>query len=531
MLLNVFIWMSLLLPTKSGLAIQGPLSKSVNLTEDSITFQLPALPEAFETLAIPDSWSQKYAQELLKLSFSMKSGLPSASLLSWEEALEQADQGLVFLGNTFPKDSLIGDQVFIPLGTQERWIFIRAKEDSIQRVHFFYQSGETFSAGDFVKEMGWKIVGETFSKEAFEYKWKKNYSFDELGFPESPLKKDNSLLNKTFPTYLTKGFYKNWKVNFDFTVSNPEGSDAYLNFLVNNNLIRTFQVKQEGKYQSKFSIPPMPLSVGSFFTVELVSGTNQKVPDWVTVDIDLDNSMISPTFRNEFPMTFSSFPKNMEGKPLKILIDYDLAPSEWQALAEMILLINRRPNPDYPFYFPEIIRIDNPETLSSFDANLLLITQTPLHYTSLINNQSKLIYSEEGREFQSDELEKFFQYHSQEGLSTMELLDLGRHKMLFIVNDPKERQSMSEAVDGLEDEIISNTGNILLADAQHYYFFDIRLKESSQIMDDKKAQFELFWSGYRLYITIFLFAGLLFLLRYIYTKSQHAKKSIEDARN
>ncbi|WP_338226445.1 hypothetical protein [Algoriphagus confluentis] len=527
----LFLWMMVVYLPGRGHAFHFPLRGQSRPAIDTAVFQIPDIPVDFDILGVPESWAQKYPQELLKLSFFLKSKSKPASLLSWTEASQENNRALVYLGETFPKDSLLGNQRFVPFASQGRWVYLKASGDTTQKVHYFFQSGGSFQAGDFAKEMGLATIGESYSQEEYDYQWKKSYPLSELDFPKLSLSANNSPFNKTLPTYLTKGFFKDWKVNLHFTVSNEESTEAYLNFLVNNNLIRTFQVKKEGAYHVEFSIPPMPLSVGSYLTLELVNGNGNSSLSSVIVDLDVEKSQISPSFRNEFPMTFSSFPKNMEGKPLKILIDYELPPAELEALADLILLINQRPDQAYPFYFPELIRVEPTGKLPEIEANFILITRSPQAYLPLVKNQSKLKYTEQGRDFQSDELDKFFQYHSREGLSSMELLALESHRILFIANDPKESQSMKEAVDGLEDEIISNTGNILLADAKHYYFFDIRLKEPTQVGAEKQAQFEQFWKKSRIYITILLMLGLVFLLRYIYFKSQHAKKSIEDARN
>ncbi|TNF43140.1 MAG: hypothetical protein EP311_03790 [Cytophagales bacterium] len=497
---------------------------------DTLDIRRPSIPKEFDALGVPDSWTQKYPQELLQLSLSSRTTSKPVSLLSWEEALQETNQAMVLIGESFPKDSLLENRKFIPFASEGKWLFLKAEDDSVQRVHYFYQGGGPFQASDFIEQMGWEIPGKTISREAFDYEWKKSYTFSELDIPTFSLGEGNTLFNKTLPTYLTKGFYKNWKVSLQFNVSNPDGTEAYLNFLANNNLIRSFQVKEEGKYSVEFTIPAIPLSVGSYLSLELIQGNERASLSSVAVEIESENSLISPSFRNEFPMTFSSFPKNMEGKPIRILQDYDLSPSELGALADLILLINDRPNKSYPFYLPEIIRLEKPGAIFDTEDNLILITQTPQAYASLVEGQSKLRYTEQGREYQSDELSRFFQRHENVPLSSMELLDLRGQKMLFIVNDPLGGDAMKEAVDGLEDEFISNTGNILLADAKHYYFFDIRLKEPLGLSVGKKDQFEQFWMGYRIYITLLLLAGLFLLLRYIYIKSQHAKKSIEDAR-
>lgn len=498
---------------------------------DTLKVSLPSPPSKVNLIAIPDSWTSRYQNELLRLNFGLKKNNGSASVGFWKDALKNKNQQVIFLGETFPADSALANQKFIPIGSKGNWIYLNSQNDSTKQVYFFYKTGNPFNPSSFFQEVGIQSEEIAYSLEPYEFNWKKSYSFREIDFPNILLNSDQPVYNATFPTYLTKGFYKNWTVDIHFKVNNPKNSDYYLKILVNNNLIRSYEINQGGTYETSKQIPPMPLSVGSYFTLSLVNENGKQPTEDVSVEVDLEKSQLSPTFRNDFPMTFSSFPKNMEGKPLKILIDYDLRPSELEALTDLIVLLNKRPDKAYPFYLPEIIRLKNPGDVPELNSNLILITQTPQAYTSLIKNHSKLKYTAAGKEYQSDELDRFFAHHPSVIISSMELMALDDQKLLFIVNDPLEDRSMKEAVDGMEDEIISNTGNILLADATHYYFFDIRLKEPLGLGSQKKGQFEQVWLGYRIYITILLLAGLLLLLRYIYIKSQHAKKSIEDARN
>ena len=374
--------------------------------------------------------------------------------------------------------------------------------------------------------------GKTYSPSTsvFEYDWEETYSFEDLDFQDFTLTPSQTKITQTLPVYLTKGKFKTLNVALLFRIENIEAKDTYLNFYLNNNLIQSLQIDPGESALLRFSIPPMPLSVGSYITLEWINPTEKTLSKEAKITIDGSESTISPIFRKDFPLLFSSFPKIMEGKPLQILVDYELSREELQALDDLTFLINKRPKKDYQFYLPEIIRINGPSDVVSRDAHLILITQDPSQYQEILRKESLYLYIEDGPSYKSDELDRFFEKHQDPALTSMELLELNNNRILFIVNDPKAKLSMKEAVDGMEDEIISNTGNILLADDQHYYFFDIRLKELMNQGNPKKAEFEVFWTHYRLYATLILFIGLWLLLRYIHVKSQNAKKSIEDAR-
>ncbi|MDN3205156.1 hypothetical protein [Algoriphagus sediminis] len=364
----------------------------------------------------------------------------------------------------------------------------------------------------------------------YEFDWKKTYSFAELGFSDFVFNSSTSKINSTLPVYLTKGKFKSWDVELKIQAKNLGNEKVFLHFYLNNNLIRSFQIGTEDVSEYSFSIPPMPLSVGSYITIEWTNPNGNALPKGAEILVDKMQSFISPIFRDEFPSLFSSFPKNMEAKPIQILVDYELSEEEQEALDELVLILNKRPRNDYRFYFPEIFRIDGPDDLISRDVHMILVTQSPVKYSETFKNESLFKYGLDGLNYKSDELDKFFEKHKNTPLTSMELFEFQGNRILFIANNPFAVSSMKEAIDGMEDEFISNTGNLILADARHYYFFDIRQKELVAQDQMKRSAFENFWVNYRVYITLILVILLWLLLRYIYIKSQNAKKSIEDAR-
>jgi hypothetical protein len=304
-----------------------------------------------------------------------------------------------------------------------------------------------------------------------------------------------------------------------------------LNFYLNNNLLRTFQLTSDYGVDEQFEIPPIVLAPGSYVTFELLAAdfTGSGSSDF-ELKMDLEDTFLSPEYRNDFPVIFSSFPKNMEGKPIEIQYDYTLRLPELEALSGLLDILNQRPQKEYPFYLPKMTRIQGPEEVASGDRHLILLTQTPHRYEKLFKNRKKLEFTESELIHRSDEIGLFLKNHPTVPLTWMELFERDEQRILFIANDKQDGQPLLEAVDGMEDYYVTNMGNILVADPFHYYYFDIRMKELKSQKSENRENFEAFWSDYRIYLGALMLVLIVILLIYVYQKSQTAKKKIEDAR-
>ncbi|WP_111671710.1 hypothetical protein [Algoriphagus litoralis] len=530
-----FLLLGLCSTALANLHPQSPKNQKDSLAINSLPLPEELLPE-ITRIAVPESWVERYPAELIGLQLGMKRKFGKAiSLRGLAEDQSNPISEVLVIGPKNDLDSMILAGLS-PSASRLSILNHPVDLDSgeIKPVRKLYL--ETTENPDFqalYRVLGLPSMPTAGSATVYAYDWLDTYSLAYMNFPDLHLIGEKLQVHSVnIPTYLSKAKLKSLSVHFRASHSSiPKGNRRFLNFYLNNNLLRTFQLTANNGVDELFEIPPIVLAPGSYFTFELLpadfSGPGSKDFD---LEIDLENTLISPEYRSEFPLLFSSFPKNMEGKPLEIRYDFTLRLAELEALGNLLDILNQRPQKEYPLYFPKMTRINGPEELPMGDTHLILLTQSPEQYEEVFKNLKKIAYSPEGLSHKSDEIGLFLKNHPQTPLTWMELFARDGQHVLLISNDLQDGRPLVEAIDGIEDYYVTDMGNILVADASHYYYFDIRLKELKSQRVENRESFESFWMGYRLYLSAFLLILIVVLLLYVYQKSQTAKKKIEDAR-
>ncbi len=507
---------------------------------DSVTVSSMPKPEdllpEINSLAVPEIWAERYPAELIGLQLGLKKKLgKSLNLIGITENQAYTKKGVLFIG---PKTLLDSATLANLLPSTSRLSLIGRAYDfssttgvSAWRLHL-----ETTEKPDFqalYRILGIPPLPTSGSTAAYAYDLHSSYSLAYMDIPEIRLSGEKlQVRTVNIPTYLSKGKLKSITVQFEAKHTKiQQGDRRFLNFYLNNNLLRTFQLTLAYGVKEKFDIPPIVLAPGSYLTFELLAAdfTGAGSSDF-ELEINLEETLFAPEYREDFPLLFSSFPKNMEGKPLEIRYDYTLRPSEIKALGDLLDILNQRPQKEYPLYFPKMTRINGPTEVPAEDSHLILLTQKPEQYEEVFKNRKKLEFTSSGLVHKSDEIGLFLKNHPQVPLAWMELFERDRQHVLLIATDPQDGSPLVEAIDGIEDYYVTDMGNILVADPAHYYYFDIRLKELKSQRTQNQESFEAFWLDYRIYVSALLLILIVVLLIYVYQKSQTAKKKIEDAR-
>lgn len=493
------------------------------------------LPE-INSLAVPEIWAERYPAELIGLQLGLKKKLGKAlNLIGITENQANTQKGALLIG---PKTLLDRATLANLSPSTSRLSFIGQASDfaSITGVSAWRLYLETTEKPDF--QALYRVFGippqpTSGSAAAYAYDWHESYSLAYMDIPEIRLSGEKlQVRTVNIPTYLSKGKLKSITVQFEAKHSKiPKGSRRFLNFYLNNNLLRTFQLTLDYGVKEKFEIPPIVLAPGSYLTFELLAADfNGAGSSDFELEMNSEKTLFAPEYREDFPLLFSSFPKNMEGKPLEIRYDYTLRLSELKALSDLLDILNQRPQKEYPLYFPKMTRINGPKEVPAEDSHLILLTQKPEQYEEVFKTHKKLEFTPNGLIHKSDEIGLFLKNHPQVPLTWMELFERDGQHVLLVATDPQDGSPLIEAIDGIEDYYVTDMGNILVADPAHYYYFDIRLKELKSQRAQNQESFEAFWSGYRVHLSALLLVIIVVLLIYVYQKSQTAKKKIEDAR-
>ncbi len=529
----LLLWSLTFLPntTQASLSVR----ESDSLKVSSLPLPEELLPE-INALAVPEIWAERYPAELIGLQMGLKRKLGKGlTLIGLEESQTNPRSGVLLIG---PKNSLDSLLLASLSPSTSRLSVLSQQTDSAAKaeVSTWNLYLETTEKPDFqalYRVLDLPALPTSGSPEDYAYDWHDSYSLAYMSIPEIQLSGEKlQVRTVNIPTYLSKGKLKTLTVQFKASHSAiAKGSRRFLNFYLNNNLLRTFQLTSDYGVEERFEIPPIVLAPGSYLTFELLPAdfTGAGSSDF-ELEMDLENTRFMPEYRMDFPLLFSSFPKNMEGKPLEIHYDYTLRLSELKALGELLDILNQRPQKEYPLYFPKMTRISGPSEMPTDKSHVILLTQTPEGYEEVFKNRKKLEFTSSGLVHKSDEIGLFLKNHPQVPLTWMELFERDGQHVLLIATDPQDGSPLVEAIDGIEDYYVTDMVNILVADPAHYYYFDIRMKELKSQRAQNKESFEAFWSDYRIYVSALLLILIVVLLIYVYQKSQTAKKKIEDAR-
>ncbi|MFD2033898.1 cellulose biosynthesis cyclic di-GMP-binding regulatory protein BcsB [Belliella marina] len=380
-----------------------------------------------------------------------------------------------------------------------------------------------------------KIYKSSTSASEFTYHIKNEYSLNELGLKEEMTSGTCRIIkNVEIPRFLSKSELKllslKLRVNhMPITAANQ----GYINVYLNNSLLQTFSLDESGVVDMKIDIKRKPIYASSYFTMEFINipvgGCCNSHETGFFAQIDPFESKINLDIDGKAPMIFSAFPENFAGKPIQLLTDLQITKEEIPALSNLISQINLQTDFLDNVYLPEM-NILQENLFDNSNNHVVIITNQPHKYNNLFQANQYVRFYGDSISYQSDELETFFTVNYNKGLTYAQLFSNLDQKVLMISHLSDNSESLNKIIDGMYDQFLTNSGNVLLANDQRYYFFDLRDKVSGSQKLEKKKSFESFWDSYKLFIIIILLAFIIVLLSYIFRKSELAKTQIEDAR-
>jgi len=101
---------------------------------------------------------------------------------------------------------------------------------------------------------------------------------------------------------------------------------------------------------------------------------------------------------------------------------------------------------------------------------------------------------------------------------------------VMLINVPQDykESTLSSLVSNIREQTISNTGNVIVAENEDAYFFDLRVIQSNQDTTELNSLLNEFWGKYRLFIVSVLLILVILILMFIYQKSKESKAKIQD---
>ncbi|MCH7398155.1 cellulose biosynthesis cyclic di-GMP-binding regulatory protein BcsB [Belliella sp. DSM 107340] len=404
--------------------------------------------------------------------------------------------------------------------------------DGIKKVlHFLFDQDLAKSAISDHLIVKNSVVGEL----DFKYQLNSTYKLSELGLEEEVVYGACRITkNIQLPSFLTKNELK--LISFQLKVNHkPIQADeqGYINIYLNNSLLQTIVMDKSGVVDRTIAVKRKPIRAGSYFSVEYVylsggdcCGENNTE---FFAQIDPIESKINIDIGSDSPPIFSAFPENFSGKQIQLLTDLNFNKNEIPALSNLIGQINVKSNDQKSVYLPEFISLKD-YSFENSTSNMIIITDQPQKFNALFEDNQYIQFLQDSISYHSDELEKFFTVNYNKKLTYAQIFPKNNQMVMLITHLSDNPMSLNNAIEGIYDPYLTNSGNVLLANDQHYYFFDLRDKISTNQKAGRSEGFVTFWDNYKLFIIILVLAFIIVLLSYIFRKSELAKTQIEDAR-
>ncbi|MCH7412504.1 cellulose biosynthesis cyclic di-GMP-binding regulatory protein BcsB [Belliella sp. R4-6] len=521
---------------------------------DKKTKTLDELIPDMEKLVIPRTSDLKLSQfaSYLHFLYMNRFGVDLAVSYLDEISLDSLDRALIVgVWDKLPND--LRQDVQVMNGQGDLKILNKEVTDSLTNFQY-YTSNIVLTSRDFdgiekvVQFLFDKdLLKSTFSEHLkvnqslttevdFKYILKPEFLLEELGLQEEMIYGSCRIVkNIQLPRFLTNNDLK--LLSFQLKVNHKpvrKGEEGYINIYLNNSLLQTYAMDESGIVDKLIRVKSKPIRAGSYFSVEYVYLSEGKccgeTGSEFFAQIDPRESKIKIESTKNLQPIFSAFPENFSGNRVQVLTDIQITKNEIPAMSNLINQINIQSNLQDMVYLPEFLSLNDSSFQNTNRSNIILITHQPQKYNVLFEDNQFIKFYKDSISYQSDELETFFTVNYNKDLTYAQIFKRSQKMILMIAHLSDDSRSLFNVIKGIHDPYLTNSGNVLLANDQHYYFFDLRDKVSSDQKSEKKEIFESFWDQYKLFIIIMLLALIVVLLTYIFRKSELAKTQIEDAR-
>jgi hypothetical protein len=395
----------------------------------------------------------------------------------------------------------------------------------------FASVGESFTLGN-----SFNLIERSIKPTEYHFSTKNTYSLRDLGLDDEMITGIGRIRkNVTLPDYIGKPSLNTFSMRVAL-VHKPvlEGEQAYANIFFNNKLVQTYRLDETGRLDKKIMATKAQLGAGNYIGFEIIYIPREGLcyPDSFDFYAQLlpDESLVEFQYHRDIAQSIHSFPANFQGKQIQLVHDFDLGIADIPDLSRILALINTRDVKNLGFYLPEILHLQHQQSLIQKDAHLILLSKSRNNWKEITTIDGPIIFDDEQIIYRSDELENFFKFHSGSPLNYVQFFNRGSRKFLQFNLLSNQKAGFERLLDGFNDNFLTNTGNVMVANNSRYFFFDLKDRELKNQKSENIKKFEEFWDSYRILIISILLISVVVLLLYIFKKSRIAQKSIEDAR-
>ncbi|NIJ44678.1 hypothetical protein FHR24_001117 [Wenyingzhuangia heitensis] len=309
--------------------------------------------------------------------------------------------------------------------------------------------------------------------------------------------------------------------------------EAYFNLFFNERLINTYKLNNSGELDINFEFSDIAMLQENVFNYEFYYLPKDGICGAKSVfyaQVDTGKSYFKPIgYESSSSLSFTKFPENFQSKPIHIYTDVENNIGLVDGLAELIDIINPGEAGLEGFIYPPVKKANLKDIIDNDESSKIIISSNYEKFNTVYDKNLYVKFNNSKVEYRSETIDPFFNITYNKNLGFNQLF-YANNNPVMLINTPKNnnKKTLKSLIVNIREQTAINTGNIIIADGKDSYFFDLR---NNVVTEDKsyiQDIFDNFWDNYGLIIVLMLTIFLIFLVIYIYQKSQESKKSIRD---
>lgn len=313
-----------------------------------------------------------------------------------------------------------------------------------------------------------------------------------------------------------------------------DGEQGYFNLYFNDNFLSSYKLNATGKLDIEFYFDDVVMQQENNFKYEfyfipkggLCGVTEAKFYG----QIDVVNSYFKPIgYETSSSLSFFRFPENFQSKPLTVYTDLKAEQKLIDPISELIDIINPGETGLSGFIYPPIKNVNLKELEKDLSSSKVIISSNSDKFSDFFGESTFIKFKNNRVEYKSEEINPFFNVEYEKNMGYNQLF---HHKdiPIMLINIPQDykESTLLSLVSNIREQTISNTGNVIVADNENSYFFDLRLVNENHDKNYINYLLDDFWGKYRLFIvSVLLILGILVLV-FIFQKSKESKAKIKN---
>ncbi|MCG1036500.1 cellulose biosynthesis cyclic di-GMP-binding regulatory protein BcsB [Polaribacter sargassicola] len=313
-----------------------------------------------------------------------------------------------------------------------------------------------------------------------------------------------------------------------------DNEQGYFNLYFNDIFLTSYKLDNTGDLNISFSFDDIIMQQNNNFKYEFYFVPEGGMCDTAGAtfygQIDAVNSYFKPVgYDVSSSLSFFRFPENFQSKPLTIYTDLDPEQKLISSISELIDIINPGETGLSGFIYPKIKNATLKEIEADLETSKIIISKESEKFSTFFAESAYIKFKNNVVEYDSEEIKPFFNVEYEKELGYNQLF-YHNSSPVMLVNVPQEynANTLLSLISNIREQTIADTGNVIIADNNNAYFFDLRIINDNHDKNYLNSLLDGFWGKYRIFIvSILLILGILVLI-FIFQKSKESKAKIQD---